>query len=144
MFSLIYTGTCWRPLCTAIVRPMNSGRIVERRDQVLIGFLSLPATAVSTFLMRWASTNGPFLIERGIVFASYLRLRRWTIILFVRLLRRVLKPFECVPHGLTGSRASPVRPSPPPCGLSTGFMRSDEHTSELQSLFRLSYAVFCL
>jgi hypothetical protein len=25
-------------VCTAIVRPMNSGRIMERRDQVLIGF----------------------------------------------------------------------------------------------------------
>jgi len=28
---------------------MKSGKIVERRDQVLIGFLSLVATAVSTF-----------------------------------------------------------------------------------------------
>jgi hypothetical protein len=28
---------------------MNSGRIVERRDQVLIGFLSLVAVAFSTF-----------------------------------------------------------------------------------------------
>src|SRR3546814_4765878 len=26
----------------------------------------------------------------------------------------------------------------------TGFMRSEEHTSELQSLMRISYAVFCL
>src|SRR3546814_3476100 len=25
-----------------------------------------------------------------------------------------------------------------------GFMRSEEHTSELQSLMRISYAVFCL
>src|SRR3546814_20623960 len=29
------------------------------------------------------------------------------------------------------------------CGLSSGF-RSEEHTSELQSLMRISYAVFCL
>ena len=34
---------------TAIVMPMKSGRIVERRDQVLIGFLSFEATAFSTF-----------------------------------------------------------------------------------------------
>src|SRR3546814_2398865 len=27
---------------------------------------------------------------------------------------------------------------------STGFARSEEHTSELQSLMRISYAVFCL
>src|SRR3546814_6542948 len=26
----------------------------------------------------------------------------------------------------------------------TGFLRSEEHTSELQSLMRISYAVFCL
>src|SRR3546814_8468412 len=26
----------------------------------------------------------------------------------------------------------------------TGFVRSEEHTSELQSLMRISYAVFCL
>src|SRR3546814_9054708 len=30
------------------------------------------------------------------------------------------------------------------CGSSGTFMRSEEHTSELQSLMRISYAVFCL
>src|SRR3546814_3146218 len=34
--------------------------------------------------------------------------------------------------------AGPVRPVLPP------FLRSEEHTSELQSLMRISYAVFCL
>src|SRR3546814_6551842 len=29
-------------------------------------------------------------------------------------------------------------------GTSSGTMRSEEHTSELQSLMRISYAVFCL
>src|SRR3546814_5699379 len=29
-------------------------------------------------------------------------------------------------------------------GKSTGYARSEEHTSELQSLMRISYAVFCL
>src|SRR3546814_1861239 len=29
-------------------------------------------------------------------------------------------------------------------GFSTVFVRSEEHTSELQSLMRISYAVFCL
>src|SRR3546814_4182415 len=29
-------------------------------------------------------------------------------------------------------------------GLSHGVLRSEEHTSELQSLMRISYAVFCL
>src|SRR3546814_2443506 len=29
-------------------------------------------------------------------------------------------------------------------GIFTGILRSEEHTSELQSLMRISYAVFCL
>src|SRR5258708_27000285 len=68
MFSVTYTGMCCLPVCTEMVRPTKSGRIVERRDQVLIGRLSLAAEAVSTFLMRCPSTNGPFLIERAIAY----------------------------------------------------------------------------
>src|SRR3546814_8667067 len=30
------------------------------------------------------------------------------------------------------------------CGATIGHLRSEEHTSELQSLMRISYAVFCL
>src|SRR5260221_10526095 len=56
---------CCLPLCTAIVSPTKSGRIVERRDHVLIGRLSLEACAASTFCRRCPSTNGPFLIERA-------------------------------------------------------------------------------
>src|SRR3546814_8454747 len=33
---------------------------------------------------------------------------------------------------------------PPTSAISTASMRSEEHTSELQSLMRISYAVFCL
>src|SRR5256885_6686095 len=73
MFSVTYTGTCCLPLCTAIVRPMKSGTIVERRDQVLIGRLSLPPRALSTFAIRWWSTKGPFLTERAIAAFPYLR-----------------------------------------------------------------------
>src|SRR3546814_3921327 len=32
----------------------------------------------------------------------------------------------------------------PRCGVSRGTYRSEEHTSELQSLMPISYAVFCL
>src|SRR5512146_1886583 len=66
MFSEIYTGTCCLPLCTAIVRPTNSGNTVERRDQVFTGRLSLVARTASTFFIRCRSTNGPFLTERAI------------------------------------------------------------------------------
>src|SRR3989338_5515913 len=66
MFSDMYTGICCLPLCTAIVRPTNSGSTVERRDQVFTGRLSLVARTASTFLSKCASTNGPFLMERAI------------------------------------------------------------------------------
>src|SRR5579875_980312 len=65
MFSVTRTGMCCRPLWTAIVRPTMSGTIIERRDQVLIGFLSLRAEATCTFFARCRSTKGPFLRERG-------------------------------------------------------------------------------
>src|SRR3546814_5924573 len=39
-------------------------------------------------------------------------------------------------HSISGINSSLVRPD--------GTVRSEEHTSELQSLMRISYAVFCL
>src|SRR5471032_76901 len=76
MFSETYTGTCSLPLWTAIVRPMKSGMMVERRDQVLIGFLSLTACAASTFFTRWASQNGPFFNERVMCYPLFLAAAR--------------------------------------------------------------------
>src|SRR5688572_19610202 len=49
-----------------MVRPTMSGVIIERRDQVLIGFFVRAAAASATFLARWWSMNGPFLSERDI------------------------------------------------------------------------------
>src|SRR3546814_1487117 len=51
--------------------------------------------------------------------------------------------------GLPGARIRTPRPDPPPEGPARGRQagrqeRSEEHTSELQSLMRISYAVFCL
>src|ERR1700738_2741227 len=66
MFSVTSTGMCWRPLCTAMVRPTMSGMTIERRDQVLIGLRSFLADATCTFFARCRSTNGPFFRERGI------------------------------------------------------------------------------
>src|SRR6185437_10789655 len=132
MFSLTSTGTCRRPLWTATVRPTISGRIIERRDQVLIGRLLLLWFAASTFLRRCRSMNGPFLSERGISMSPYL-VRRRTISFCVRLLLRVLKPLVGVPHGLTGWRPPEVRPSPPPCGWSTGFITTPRTVGRMPS-----------
>src|ERR671935_2943900 len=63
--SLMNTGTCFFPSCTAIVCPTISGTIVERRDHVLMTRLS-PRRFMSTTLdIRWSSTKGPFLIDLG-------------------------------------------------------------------------------
>src|SRR3546814_1679832 len=45
--------------------------------------------------------------------------------------------------GKPGATIARVEPGPAHCGISRGY-RSEEHTSELQSLMRISYAVFCL
>src|SRR3546814_1392454 len=57
-----------------------------------------------------------------------------------------------VPHFIFSSTAatygipeeSPVRETTPQRPINPYGMRSEEHTSELQSLMRISYAVFCL
>src|SRR6185312_7583112 len=63
------TGTCLRPSCTAIVWPIMSGMMVDRRDQVRITVFLPDSLRASTFLSRWSSTKGPFFRLRGI---SYL------------------------------------------------------------------------
>src|SRR5579859_1173001 len=64
--SVTYTGINFLPLCTAMVWPMKSGTIVERRDHVFTTFFSLRVFSASTFTRRWPSTNGPFFSERAI------------------------------------------------------------------------------
>src|SRR5271170_2386084 len=74
MFSVTYTGINFLPLCTAMVCPTISGMTVERRDHVRSTFFSLRAFIPSTFSCRWASTNGPFFVERAIKIALSFRL----------------------------------------------------------------------
>src|SRR5687767_6542687 len=105
------------PLCTASVWPTNSGRIVQRRAQVLSTRFSPDRFMPSIFFTRLSTTYGPFLIERAI----YFFLRR-TIHLLVALLRRVLYPFAGWPQGEHGWRPPEDLPSPPPIGWSTGFL----------------------
>src|SRR3546814_9362929 len=52
------------------------------------------------------------------------------------------------PHTSREYTSRPISSVPIQCaadgGLRTAIQRSEEHTSELQSLMRISYAVFCL
>src|SRR5207237_2721679 len=66
MFSVMYTGMNFFPLCTAMVWPTISGIMVERRDQVRKTFFSLREFMPSIRVARYPSINGPFLVERAI------------------------------------------------------------------------------
>src|SRR6185436_2289663 len=72
MFSVTNTGLNTLPLWTLNVRPTNSGVIIDRRDQVLIGTFEPLALALSILSIKCWSTNGPFLIERPITSKSLL------------------------------------------------------------------------
>src|ERR1700682_479637 len=75
MFSVMYTGMNFLPLCTASVCPMNSGRMVDRRDQVRTTFFSFFSFMANTFTVKWSSVKGPFFRDLPIVSAlSLLRL----------------------------------------------------------------------
>ena len=104
MFSVTYTGMNFFPLCTAIVWPTNSGRMVERRDQVRTTFFSF--VAVQRRHLGFQVSVG----ERSLLYAERAHSltsscsSAFTIHLSVRLLLRVLKPRVGWPHGVTGCR----------------------------------------
>src|SRR3546814_4440520 len=54
------------------------------------------------------------------------------------------EPADCGDFLLEHGLSRPGRPAPQRCRHDVRCGRSEEHTSELQSLMRISYAVFCL
>src|SRR5712671_4990501 len=64
IFSVMYTGMNFLPLCTAMVWPTISGMMVERRDQVRSTFFSLREFIASMRDARYPSMKAPFLLER--------------------------------------------------------------------------------
>src|SRR6266581_8466660 len=110
------------PLCTASVCPTKSGRIVQRRAQVLSTRFSPLRFRVSIFFTRDSTTYGPFLMERAMRFRLSYFFRRRTMSESLSLLLRVLSPFVILPHGEHGWRPPEDLPSPPPIGWSTGFI----------------------
>src|SRR3546814_4459714 len=52
-------------------------------------------------------------------------------------------PYSCAPTARLLERGDGVNVNHSSCGTDQS-IRSEEHTSELQSLMRISYAVFCL
>src|SRR6266404_3472876 len=117
MFSDTSTGTCSRPLCTAMVKPTISGMTMERRDQVLIGRRSFFWLAVCTFLARCKSTNGPFFSERGTdnspVLQSFVLATLNDHAVSTLVVTRLLTLGLQAPRA---HRMGVALPSPPPCG----------------------------
>jgi hypothetical protein len=50
-----------------MVKPTNSGKIIDDLDQVLITFLEFVELASSTFFRRADCIKGPFLSDLGII-----------------------------------------------------------------------------
>src|SRR3546814_13494200 len=65
-----------------------------------------------------------------------------TLFPYTTLFRSTLNPYN--PFAAEGTRAQMFVRSPRQRTVETNSRRSEEHTSELQSLMRISYAVFCL
>src|SRR3546814_7977465 len=61
-----------------------------------------------------------------------------------QLLRRAAAGRSRAGHAGASPQGGAVADAADPRGLLAGRRRSEEHTSELQSLMRISYAVFCL
>jgi len=64
MFSVMYTGMNFFPLCTARVWPTNSGEIVERRAHVFRTFFWRTRFSSSTRFSSRSSMYGPFFSDR--------------------------------------------------------------------------------
>src|SRR5712671_7981430 len=122
--------------------------MVERRLQILMTSWRPDARAASAFLSREPSTNGPFQTERTMSGVPYFfrlwRLRRMNLL--VDLFERVFLPLVGLPHGVTGWRPPEVRPSPPPCGWSIGFIatpRTDGRWPSQRLRPALPMTMFC-
>src|SRR5436309_13969303 len=71
MFSVTKTELNVFPLCTKNVWPTKSGVTIERRDQVLIGFLTPELFILSIFFRRCNSTKGPFFNDLAIIYKQF-------------------------------------------------------------------------
>src|SRR3546814_4074147 len=117
-------------------------RISEWSSDVCSTDLSLPALVIGTMLglLMMAAAAGPFQIP----FNGSFGLLLVSLILFILSVVGIDLMISAISatqqQAILGAFAIGV-----PSVLMSGFAtRSEEHTSELQSLMRISYAVFCL
>src|SRR3546814_1013421 len=87
------------------------------------------------FLDQTPALGYPLAAGMGLLVGSFLN------VVILRLPRRLEWEWKRDSREILGE---PDLYDPPPPGIVVERSRSEEHTSELQSLLRISYAVFCL
>src|SRR3546814_10317635 len=115
--------------------------VVERCSALLRPALRLAPVAAKTQLYAFA--------ERRAIFRPRAETRRGHAILLGHLVRGAAIVFDAgeavvIIARLDIAEHRPAAPHQPQGRIGAGRARSEEHTSELQSLMRISYAVFCL
>src|SRR3546814_7879282 len=100
---------------------------------------------MTTFILTWSTFSGARTVSPALIRQMRL-LGASRIELFSRCVFWACLPFiltglrTAIPYSLTGAVAGEMIATK----MGIGFLRSEEHTSELQSLMRISYADFCL
>src|SRR3546814_1570435 len=98
-----------------------------------------PSCTVKSWLRLVVATNGSRMYPFQL---ALFQLKHWRAVPFKPLPTSTRSPL------VSGLEPKEAKKMPPfPCAVSGKFRlarRSEEHTSELQSLMRISYAVFCL
>src|SRR3546814_3965084 len=74
---------------------------------------------------------------------SFLR-PRFAFVAFFTATLTASAPYRAIARRISSSTVGPIRSIFGMANAASAFGRSEEHTSELQSLMRNSYAVFCL
>src|SRR3546814_7526164 len=114
--------------------------VAEVDDGIVLVGAAVGAGMVGVFLHGWAA-NAPMSISGGYRFAALALSFEMPLAL---VLIAAALPAESLALGDTvESQAGLWNVVRQPLGLPL-YLRSEEHTSELQSLMRISYAVFCL
>src|SRR5690606_8155904 len=136
MSSVTYTGTCFLPSYTAKVCPTNSGKMVERRDQVLITRFSFFSFSSRTFFSKCSSAKGPFFRLRPMhatsLRAVFLRVKKGKEIdTTLRRTRRFLEPL------VPGENRSVGEAPPPPRKEAQPLRRRMMYLSEGLFFFRV-------
>src|SRR3546814_7875545 len=108
---------------------------------------ALRSVMITCFISAWAATNFQHFVHRHIVIAQHdvQFIGQHHVIAGVAIIRLTSShAVRVTAMSRARSCVFPVKSSPIGLNSTLSGKRSEEHTSELQSLMRISYAVYCL